>query len=505
MENLRRDVWRGAIPLRVELAHNEVTTLTAPPPLFQHSSEVAQGCLYVSADQAFLAALQLMAPRIGYLPLLAHSLRQHFQVALPPGQDTVWLDYQGLPLKWQIPTGVLYDLLVLVSSGPWPLTVSLHFVDLLLTYSVNLFVHFRSYPSGVLLDWSDEDNIKWSYMNALKEAWFIMHGNARPVMGLSEADHRELWRSVVQAEDRQYHSIFLKLRGGPRASSNDLEMTDKGTSSNSKAARVPIRLYVRSVGGSIATEDASSAIEQWDDVFYFSRFVTVTPDCGLQAQQAAKGTTSCTDPAHEGGTRDASAAASPGDGVAPAHTSMETSDKEGLGFPHLQEAPSSSVMPRGRPSEEDKPATQEARGTSAESAPMDIIEGGPSSTGSQQIMQAEPDSDRERADYVSSYAATVPASPATEEEAAPSEAADSLRGCPEDVQVADISEAHSDASDSLVPMPDSSPSLPHIEVRIQGLEVPLQVPLSWLASNFSSADCFLHMCIFLSADLSLLR
>eukprot|EP00850_Spirogloea_muscicola_P006609 SM000031S11618 [mRNA] locus=s31:731739:734553:+ [translate_table: standard] len=461
MDSLRRDVWRGAIPLRVELAHNEVTTLTAPPPLF------------------------LMAPRIGYLPLLAQSLRQHFQVALPPGQDTVWLDYQGLPLKWQIPTGVLYDLLVLVSSGPWPLTV-----------------HFRSYPSSVLLDWSDEDNIKWSYINALKEAWFIMHGNARPVMGLSEADHRELWRSVVQAEDRQYHSILHKLRGGgPRHSSNDIEITDKGTSSTGKAARVPIRLYVRSVGGSIATEDKSSMIEQWDDVYYFSRFVTVNADCGLQKLQAAKGMTSCTHPAHEGRTSDAFAAASPGDGVAPAQTSMETSDKEGLGFPQLQEFPSSSVMPRERPSEEDKPATQEARGSSAESAPMDMIEGGPSSTGSQQIMQAEPDYDRERADDVSSHAATVPASPAIEEEAAPSEAADSLRGSPEDVQVADMSGTHSDATESHVLMPNSSPSLPRFEVRVQGLDVPLQVPVSWLASNFSSADCFLHMCIFLSAEI----
>eukprot|EP00850_Spirogloea_muscicola_P020784 SM000226S07425 [mRNA] locus=s226:148662:151472:- [translate_table: standard] len=464
MDNLRRDVWRGAIPLRVELAHNEVTTLTAPPPLF------------------------LMAPRIGYLPLLAQPLRQHFQVALPPGQDTVWLDYQGLPLKWQIPTGVLYDLLVLVSSGPWPLTV-----------------HFRSYPSSVLLDWSDEDVIKWSYMNALKEAWFIMHGNARPVMGLSEADHRELWRSVVQAEDRQYHSILLKLRGGPRASSNDLEITDVGTSNNCKAARVPIRLYVRSTGESIATEEKFAVIEQWDDIFYFSRCVTVTPNCGLQAQQAAKGMKSCTDPAHEGRARDTSAAASPSDGVAPAQTSMESSDKEGSGFPHLQEVPSSSVMPRERPSEEDKPAPQEARGPSAESAPMDMSEGGPSSTGSQQIMQAEPDFDRERADDVSSHAATVPASPAIEEEAAPSEAADSLRGSPEDVQVADIAGTHSDASDLFVLMPDLPPTLPHFEVRIQGLDVPLQVPLSWLASNFSSADCFLHMCIFLSADLSLLR
>lgn len=47
-------------------------------------------------------ASQILAPRVGYLPLLIPHVKPHFGGALPPppGVDTVWFDYNGLPLKW---------------------------------------------------------------------------------------------------------------------------------------------------------------------------------------------------------------------------------------------------------------------------------------------------------------------------------------------------------------------------------------------------------------------
>jgi autophagy-related protein 5 len=72
-----------------------------------------------------------MAPRLGYLPLLASKIEPHFRAALPPGTDTIWFEYQGLPLKWHIPTGVLFDLLAEKKTLPWPLTVSLGFSNLI--------------------------------------------------------------------------------------------------------------------------------------------------------------------------------------------------------------------------------------------------------------------------------------------------------------------------------------------------------------------------------------
>ncbi|KAL0423673.1 UNVERIFIED_CONTAM: Autophagy protein 5 [Sesamum radiatum] len=91
-------VWGGAIPLQIHLHDSEVTTLPPPPPAL------------------------ILAPRIGYLPLLVPQIKPFFSSSLPPGVDTVWFEYKGLPLKWYIPTGVLFDLLCAEPERPWNLT-----------------------------------------------------------------------------------------------------------------------------------------------------------------------------------------------------------------------------------------------------------------------------------------------------------------------------------------------------------------------------------------------
>ncbi|XP_077219531.1 autophagy protein 5-like [Tasmannia lanceolata] len=87
-------VWEVAIPLQIHLHQSDVTTLPPPPPAL------------------------ILGPRVGYLPLLIPLIKPHFHSALPPGVDTVWFDYKGLPLKWHIPTGVLYDLLCVEPERP---------------------------------------------------------------------------------------------------------------------------------------------------------------------------------------------------------------------------------------------------------------------------------------------------------------------------------------------------------------------------------------------------
>ncbi|KAH9308492.1 hypothetical protein KI387_036403, partial [Taxus chinensis] len=159
MENweARSNVWGGSIPIEVHLHPSQVTTLPPPPPLM------------------------VLGLRNGYLPLLVPLIKPHFQNSLPPGTDTVWFDYKGLPLKWYIPTGVLYDLLCAEPERPW-----------------NITVHFRGYPSDILSPCEGEDNVKWNFINSLKEASYIMNGSIKNVMNMSQPDQMELWRCVVK-------------------------------------------------------------------------------------------------------------------------------------------------------------------------------------------------------------------------------------------------------------------------------------------------------------------
>ncbi|KAJ9707295.1 hypothetical protein PVL29_002327 [Vitis rotundifolia] len=164
-------VWEGAIPLQIHLHESEVTTLPHPSPAL------------------------VLAPRMGYLPLLLPLLKPHFSSTLPPGVDTIWFEYKGLPLKWHIPTGVLFDLLCAEQERPW-----------------NLTVHFRGYPGNILTPCEGEDSVKWSFINSLKEAAYIVNGNCKNVMNMSQSDQVELWYSVLNGNMEAYQRVSSKLK-----------------------------------------------------------------------------------------------------------------------------------------------------------------------------------------------------------------------------------------------------------------------------------------------------
>ncbi|KAF3784659.1 Autophagy protein 5 [Nymphaea thermarum] len=166
-------VWEGAIPLQIHLHESEVATLPVPSPAL------------------------VLGPRNGYLPLLLPLVKPHFSNSLPPGDDNIWFDYKGLPLKWYVPLGVLFDLLCAVPERPW-----------------NLTVHFRGYPQELFSPCEGEENVKHSFMNSLKEAAYIINGNSKVIMNMSQFDQAELWRCVLKGEIEGYLQVSSKLKLG---------------------------------------------------------------------------------------------------------------------------------------------------------------------------------------------------------------------------------------------------------------------------------------------------
>ncbi|CAH9069996.1 unnamed protein product [Cuscuta epithymum] len=246
-------VWEGAIPLQIHLHESEVTTLPLPP-----------------------TAL-ILAPRIGYLPLLAPQVKPFFSSALPPGVDTVWFDYKGLPLKWYIPIGVLFDLLCAEPERPW-----------------NLTVHFRGYPGSILTPCEAEDTVKWSFINSLKEAAYIINGNCKNIMNMSQIDQSELWRSVLNCNLEAYLHVSSKLKlslyGDDFAVKLDSYKCQQSTKIDEDApvvvnkggtnsqGRVPVRLYVRSSSEDFDCVDDAPVVECWDKISYINRPVEICED-----------------------------------------------------------------------------------------------------------------------------------------------------------------------------------------------------------------------------------
>ena len=118
-----REVWAGRVPAVFSLAESECGGSGQPEPCY------------------------LMLPRVSYLPLATEKVRKHFSSFLP-GQsaDTMWFSYEGTPLRWHLPIGLLYDLMVLSSepaSLPWHITA-----------------HFTQFPSDQLLPCQGREQVR---------------------------------------------------------------------------------------------------------------------------------------------------------------------------------------------------------------------------------------------------------------------------------------------------------------------------------------------------------
>ncbi|OMO50528.1 hypothetical protein CCACVL1_30388 [Corchorus capsularis] len=238
-------VWEGAIPLQIHLHESQVTTLPPPPPAL------------------------ILAPRIGYLPLLAPLIKPYFSSTLPPGVDTIWFEYKGLPLKWYIPTGVLFDLLCPEPERPW-----------------NITVHFRGYPGNVLIPCEGEDSIKWNFINSLKEASYIINGNCKNVMNMSQSDQLDLWRSVMNGNLEAYQHVSSKLKlaivedeyTSLCRSKSQEGFGEKDLAGQVKTGRIPVRLYVWSFSEDFDDLEDMSPVDSWEKISYINRPVEINKE-----------------------------------------------------------------------------------------------------------------------------------------------------------------------------------------------------------------------------------
>lgn len=149
--------------------------------------------------------------RNSYFPIYFPSVITYFQkynekIKYMP----VWLEYETVPIKWNLPIGVLYDLLHLSSivqnreDSSWTLT--LRFSD--------------DYPTDQVIPftYTDVDNsinynklLKEVIVNQLKQSCFVINGNSKPIMNLSEKDSDELWNSIRIHNLKSFNQINKKI------------------------------------------------------------------------------------------------------------------------------------------------------------------------------------------------------------------------------------------------------------------------------------------------------
>ncbi|XP_028394715.1 autophagy protein 5-like [Dendronephthya gigantea] len=166
-----RILWDGRIPVCFTLNADEVFTLEQPEPFY------------------------LLLPRVSYLPVVTDKVTKHFQHSIKPDMNTtsIWFDFNGQPLKWHYPIGVLFDLYGSHKLLPW-----------------NITVHFEDFPEDELIRCESKEVVESFFMSAVKEADSLKH-KSQIINSMQKKDHKQLWLGLNNDKFEQFWSVNKRL------------------------------------------------------------------------------------------------------------------------------------------------------------------------------------------------------------------------------------------------------------------------------------------------------
>ncbi|CAH2252417.1 autophagy 5 isoform X1 [Pelobates cultripes] len=105
----------------------------------------------------------------------------------------IWFEYEGSPLKWHYPVGLLFDLHASNTSLPW-----------------SIIVHFKNFPAKDLLRCQSKDVIEAHFMSSVKEADALKH-KSQVINEMQKKDHKQLWMGLQNDKFDQFWAINRKL------------------------------------------------------------------------------------------------------------------------------------------------------------------------------------------------------------------------------------------------------------------------------------------------------
>ncbi|KAJ5928741.1 Autophagy protein [Penicillium verhagenii] len=184
---IQRSIWNGRIPLEIVLAPSESR-------------------VYDQTDPYLISC-----HRISYLPSLLPRLRAFFSTSLiePDSQHHEgWFAFEGVPLKWHYPIGLLFDLYAGADPASRSNSPNLDGQENESPLPWRLSVHFSDWPVEdlVRLD-TDGMVMNDAFINSVKEADFMRNGTAKGIMSLSKDDSSGLWKAVENVDLPSYQRI----------------------------------------------------------------------------------------------------------------------------------------------------------------------------------------------------------------------------------------------------------------------------------------------------------
>ncbi|KAI4152790.1 MAG: hypothetical protein LQ340_002711 [Diploschistes diacapsis] len=188
---LQEAVWKGSLPLQIRLSPTDCRVYDDTIPYYVH------------------------APRLSYLPFLIVDLHAFFSPYLiypSVSASSAWFSFEGVPLKWHHPIGLLYDLFsgaspaLPPSSRHAPSTSAPSGSATALPW--RLMVHYSAFPSDQMVQLDEEGKaFHDAFINSVKEADFLRNGTGNAIMKLSKDDSTALWDAVVKRSYSAYPAL----------------------------------------------------------------------------------------------------------------------------------------------------------------------------------------------------------------------------------------------------------------------------------------------------------
>jgi autophagy-related protein 5 len=117
-----------------------------------------------------------------------------------PDSSQVWFSFENVPLKWNYPIGLLFDLYssakddLIVASGAGRLDVD--HPETTEDLSWRLTVHFSEWPDQLIKLDAEGKEMHDKFNNSVKEASYIRHGTNKVIMSLGKEPTTQLWQAV---------------------------------------------------------------------------------------------------------------------------------------------------------------------------------------------------------------------------------------------------------------------------------------------------------------------
>ena len=121
--------------------------------------------------------------RYSFVPLVSYDAVEYLKPNTIDIANQIWFSSNNIPLKPNLPLGVLYDLTNSSSVLPWKITIN-----------------FQGYPTELLIKCKTRENIESFYYQSLKQSLYLLYNSTNIFNSLSSNLQKQLWDGIVTNE-----------------------------------------------------------------------------------------------------------------------------------------------------------------------------------------------------------------------------------------------------------------------------------------------------------------